>query len=217
MLKELIAPFIQQTNFPAGWYWYQFFFGGHQEKIETLSNYFQDNKKIIEVGCSVGNISHVFEKFKNVEYLGIDLDKNVVRYAKKHFAKKNFNFEVIDFKKINKKYDYVLFSGLFHHIDDDLVVDYMSHAKKLLTHNGKIVVYDPVFGDNDPLFYRLFEKYLEVGKWVRRPEPLKRLILKAGGLKIEFEEEKLLSTFFKFPVVGRMRLYILKVEGEAPS
>ena len=62
--------------------------------MKSLSNCFQDNKKIIEVGCSVGNISDVFEQFKNVEYLGIDLDKNAIKYAKKYFAKKNFNFEV---------------------------------------------------------------------------------------------------------------------------
>ena len=212
LIKRLFSPFIQQTNFPTGWYWYQFFFGGHQDKIKIISKYFDENTEILEVGCSVGNITHAFKEFKNIEYLGIDIDENAINYAKKHFAKKNINFQKINFKDINRKFDCILFSSLFHHIDDESVIDFLQHAKQILKNDGKIIVFDPLLKDNDHFFITFFNKYLEVGKWVRRVEHLKKLLLGKGELKIIHEDERLLSTFFRFPVIERFGLFILQIK-----
>ena len=83
---------------------------------KEYSKYFiKENSYIYDIGCSTGkfinNLSSLYSQ-KNTKFIGIDIEKNMIKYAKKNFNKKNINFLNRDITKYKfKKSD--LYISLF--------------------------------------------------------------------------------------------------------
>ncbi len=131
--------------------------------IEKIFKKYSDIKvkKILDVGC--GTCEHAIELAKRGYYvLGIDIDKNVLEYAKQKYKNKNFEVKLLDERnvgKLNKKFDAAisLSFSLAYLIN---VEDFKKHIigiKKVLK-KGSIYVVEMPFAKE---FLSFDKKYLD--------------------------------------------------------
>lgn len=82
-----------------------------------ISEFNLENKSILELGCGFGDINKILQKrYKKYEYFGIDLVEEFINVAKNFYNNDSIIFECGDFlnRKLKKKYDYVIESGIFN-------------------------------------------------------------------------------------------------------
>ncbi len=89
---------------------------------------FSKNANILIAGCGTGQHAiTTASKYKNSKILAIDLSYNSLAYAKRKAEELNFtniNFiqgDLLDLKKLNKKFDIIESVGVLHHMSDPLV------------------------------------------------------------------------------------------------
>lgn len=207
-------PFLSQHNFPQLWLFMQKTIGGNQAKQQLAIRHFQNESKILEIGCSVGNIAEIFTKYQNITYTGIDIDTKALEVAQKIYKSfKNFSFKQISLSELAKqeeKFDYMLFSGILHHVNDDELTKLISDAMKLVNCSGKIIISEPeAVRPSDNRLFKLFYN-LEQGQFLRSRAELERLIL-ATGIQIDSSEDHLIYPgILKNIYVARFNLLSLK-------
>jgi len=89
-------------------------------------------KKILEIGCSSGYGWRYLKDIPNIEYLGIDIDKDVIEFAKENFGD---NFKVADINTFNfEQYDTIIAFEVLEHLDNgkELAQKLKQHCKCLL-------------------------------------------------------------------------------------
>ncbi len=79
--------------------------------------------KILDFGCATGNLYKVFKKmFKNIEYTGIDIEKEMIKNAVKIFKKDNkVKFILSKKKKLpfkNNYFDFTFCTSVLHHVKE---------------------------------------------------------------------------------------------------
>jgi ubiquinone/menaquinone biosynthesis C-methylase UbiE len=75
----------------------------------------RNNDSILDVGCGFGDLFGFFNKKKmDIKYTGVDINPNLIDIGKKVYP--SANFSVMDFEQedIDKKFDWVLASGIFN-------------------------------------------------------------------------------------------------------
>lgn len=190
-------PYLTQSRFPTAWRIFQYLIGGTIDKRSFALQCYNNEKRVLEVGCSLGNVSKAFTKFADITFTGLDIDPVVIQYAKRTFAKhSNFNFicdDLRNFASTGRVFDLVIFPGILHHIDDQLALELLNASSSLLAPQAKLVVIDPLVPEKtDPLFHSVFLK-LEQGEYLRKHEEMKSLLKKIDGMKILRDEKKLMG------------------------
>jgi len=106
-------------------------------------NKITDNSKIIDVGCSNGELLfNIKKEFKNCHLTGVDVDKNLIKKAKTMcsktiiFKNKNINQDNLNIGK----YDLVIFSGILSIFSNGNKI--LKNLLKLTKKNGEIYIFD---------------------------------------------------------------------------
>ena len=101
-----------------------------------LNNIDPKNKKVLEVACGTGTFIDLFKKLKVSSYEGMDLSKEMIKYAKINHPNTNFyNSSLEDFyKKHKNEYDIIISASFLHHLHD--LEDGLKQIKSMLTKNG---------------------------------------------------------------------------------
>lgn len=176
---------------------------------------YRGQKRILEVGCSLGNIAKVFLKIPDIDYTGVDIDPVVIRYAQKQFVSyANFRFycgDLWDFaKQSDEQFDYILFAGILHHVDDAMCRRLVDAARYLISRNGTLVVVDPLIPEPDDTWLMKWFMNLEQGKYVRRGGDMFKLLSSVPGFQCEVAEIHYVgATVFSLPICARFGLYVL--------
>ena len=89
---------------------------------------FSKNVEILIAGCGTGQHAiTTASKYKNAEIFALDLSFNSLAYAKRKAEElncKNINFiqgDLLDIRKLNKKFDIIESVGVLHHMADPLI------------------------------------------------------------------------------------------------
>ena len=89
---------------------------------------FSQNTEILIAGCGTGQHAiTTASKYKNAKILALDLSFNSLAYAKRKADElkfTNINFlqgDLLDLKKLNKKFDIIESVGVLHHMNDPLI------------------------------------------------------------------------------------------------
>ena len=170
--------------------------------------------RILEVGCSVGNVAWGLDQGRDFSYTGVDVDPVVIAYAQRTFAKHpNYRFICRDLASLPPDYgrfDCILFSGVCHHVDDHSCAQLLRAGASLLDEGGIIVVIDPLLPrSTDPPLVRHFIR-IDQGSFVRSGPQLTGILTSVRGLRIEHAEETYVTaTPLRWPRVGRFGAYVL--------
>ena len=77
-----------------------------KKAISVIKDYLQDTKQcnVLDIGCSTGIMTNVYsEHFDKI--IGIDIDKEAIKYASENFKNKNLTFITASFNDINIEKD----------------------------------------------------------------------------------------------------------------
>ena len=206
--------FLTQSRFPRLWELFQYWAGASVGKRKmAISHLEKRHKRVLEVGCSVGNVGKVFFDLPGVHYTGIDIDPVVIARAKKKFvAKKNVEFlceDLTKFAQTGREFDYILFAGMLHHCDDATCAALLAAGCRLAGREGEIIVSEPFLPEpKDTLYMRLAAK-LERGEFVRKKEELVALIYGLAFLEVEelTVHAVALTPFFARPVAAHFGVF----------
>lgn len=96
-----------------------------------------NGSRVLDVGCSSGNFGEFLTKEKKCEVIGVDLDKEDVRRAKKVLKSAYvMNIEKDDFSKLGK-FDRIIFADVLEHLQDPVAS--LVKVKKLLKPGGQVL------------------------------------------------------------------------------
>jgi 2-polyprenyl-3-methyl-5-hydroxy-6-metoxy-1,4-benzoquinol methylase len=207
--------FITQTRFPKLWLFMQMTIGGCMDKRAMALFHYNNEKTILEIGCSVGNVSEAFIGFDKIEFTGIDIDDKALQYAKSRFsARHNFKFLNISLEEMaasGNQYEYILFAGILHHVDNQNAMKLLSDSMKCLSKNGKIIISEPEKPRvDDSKVIHLFMQFFEQGSYLRTKKELEKLVFDSG-IKLESSKDRMVSSgILKKPYVARFNLLLGK-------
>lgn len=138
--------------------------------LKTL-NIQRSRLSILDIGCGNGRFLSFLKKnlSSEVEYLGIDSDKELLQQAKVTYP--NHNFENIDIVEalvedklsnhIKNKYDLIVAMGVLHHIpSQELRKTFFEQVRSLLKPKGILIVSIWKFLENE----KFKQKLIPVGK-----------------------------------------------------
>lgn len=78
-----------------------------------------NDSKVCDFGCGFGDFHSFLTKFSNVNYLGVDINKNLIEIGRLKFPEASFWIGDILENEFNEKFDFTFSSGVFNHILDD--------------------------------------------------------------------------------------------------
>lgn len=96
--------------------WYK---GKQDLRFDILtSQLILNNKSILDIGCGFGDLNKTLkQKADNYEYLGIDINENLIKIGKEKYKGKNIKFMTCEFLEENfdEKFDFIIESGIFNY------------------------------------------------------------------------------------------------------
>ena len=211
--------FLTQSRFPFLWKVFQYTVGGTIDKQKLYRSMVREPKSLLEVGCSVGNTAPIFIDMPGVQYVGIDVDPAVIEHAQRTFrGVANATFVCDDLRAYAAdeqnaaKFDHILFAGMCHHIDDELCLDLIRSAQKLLTQDGVVIILDPLRPrTEDTWMLRTYMRWLEQGQFLRADEEMLSLIERMPEYRLESNATQFVgampNSWFK---VARFGMYVCR-------
>lgn len=131
--------------------------------------------KVLDLGSGLGNLAPLFSP-KN--YLGVELDPQLVDLAKKDCLKYNFVRGDIATFSNNQRYDLVIVIGVLHHINDQQLDRALNVIGKHLKKDGRAIILEaipPIYKWNLP---GRFIRSLDQGNFIRSYDDYKQKISK---------------------------------------
>jgi ubiquinone/menaquinone biosynthesis C-methylase UbiE len=128
---------------------------------------------ILDVPCGTGILINCC---KPSFYVGADIDINRVMDACRRNPHEDFivsDASNLAFK--NEKFDRILASGLFHHVNDSTSLKILSEFKRVLSVNGKLIVFEAIWPRNRFNLIGLVGRKLDQGKYVRNVDEYEHL------------------------------------------
>jgi SAM-dependent methyltransferase len=133
------APFVEQKFAPI-----------------LAKNDFRQIGRVLDVACGPGtNTGH----FAHVEYLGIDVNEEYVRDAKKKWGRDFVAVDARDLDRVCKQgFDFILINSFLHHLNNKDVSDVLESLHAKLTSDGYIHILELVLPE-PPSIARLLARW----------------------------------------------------------
>jgi len=204
------------TLHPRIWLILQLAMGGTYDKRRLAIKHYANQRRVLEIGCAVGNVSMAFRRFPNIIFVGVDLNPNAIAVARSMFRDDpRFKFVAGTAQSLigrEEPFDLVLLAGVLHHVDDDAAVELIDTAAQLLSPAGILIISEPEPARAwDPWLVRFYGR-IERGKWVRGRDELIALTRSSRArLVVSDSEESFITPFiFKWPNCVRFALIKLQ-------
>ncbi|MDZ7764971.1 MAG: class I SAM-dependent methyltransferase [Melioribacteraceae bacterium] len=117
----------------------------HVGRYKFASNYIKPNTVILDIACGVGYGSNLIaSKVSDARVVGVDIDKDAIAYAEKHYAHENVEFIIDDAHKPNlpeNDFDYVIsFETLEHLPNPD---SFIASINRVIKKDGLFIFSSP--------------------------------------------------------------------------
>lgn len=99
------------------------------------------NIKILDIGCGTGQlIKEISEKYKDINYLGIDVAQNMIAEAEKENKCKNVLFKVCPIEEFQtpEKFDVIICTHAFPYFPEKEKM--LKKISSLCSENGKVII-----------------------------------------------------------------------------
>lgn len=192
MKASILASLFSQEASPRAWLLAQNLIGGTPDKRRILKAHCQGKMRVVEVGCSVGNIARALIDEPVVEYLGLDVDEGALTYARRWYQDTpQFNFStqtLQDVAKSGRKFDLICLTGVLHHVDRPVAEAMFAGAREVAAEGATLLVFDPIpLRPTDGVVYKVIHA-LEQGEYLRDLEMLVNMA-RTAGFEISHSEE----------------------------
>lgn len=165
-------------NSPSIFLFFQKLIGAHRIKLLIIKNInFKPNTRVLDVGCGFGNLLEYLPK--DINYLGVDMNKAYISYAKRKYGSRG-RFICEDVSKLSlkkEKFDVIIISSLLHHLSDKEVEKLFKSLMPFLKQNTNVISADGVYLKNQSSASK-FVLNQDRGKYVRSREDYLLLIKK---------------------------------------
>lgn len=212
--------FLNQSRFPHLWLLMQKMIGGNACKQAMATEHYRGQRRVLEIGCSVGNISAAFRSFPNITFTGIDIDRHAINLAKRRFRNNpSFKFSLSSLEELSQRgetFDYVLIAGMLHHVDDRTAAQLLRNVVNCtVSDDGCIVIFEPERPrPSDGWFFHFFCTIFEQGAFLRSRTDLLNLVGRAG-IVLESAEDRMVSPgIVARPYVARFNLLVGRPVGK---
>jgi len=135
----------------------------------------QKNDYVLDFGCGAGFFCSLFSKKK---YLGVEINTNFVKTAKKKYKK--YNFKILNKNCLNgyrNKITVVFINNVIHHLSNEQIDDMFIFFKKKLKPKTKFFIIEPEF----PRFFfslQFFMHALDIGNNIMTKNEYLKIIKK---------------------------------------
>ena len=139
--------------------------------IEIMRPYVKG--RLLDIGCGTGLYSL---GFNCDDYVGIDINKNFISYARKQYSKK---FIVMDATKLtfaNDTFDSIVSIALFHHICNRDARKVFEEMQRVCKPGGYISLLDITYPSNKFNFIGSFLCKIDRGRYVRTLEETREIL-----------------------------------------
>ena len=100
----------------------------------------EDGQRILDIGCGWGGMALYLAQHAKVEVLGVTLSAEQHRAAVKRAEQLNLTdrvrFKLLDYRKVNKRYDRIVSVGMFEHVGVARYDEFFGKIFNLLNHDG---------------------------------------------------------------------------------
>jgi ubiquinone/menaquinone biosynthesis C-methylase UbiE len=122
--------------------------GEHFERIGQLERELliqwglERDSYLIDVGCGSGRLASALTDFLQGSYLGIDVSKELLEFARRLVPVPSWRFELAEgltIPEANERADMVCFFSVFTHLLHEASFLYLQEAKRVVKAGGKII------------------------------------------------------------------------------
>jgi ubiquinone/menaquinone biosynthesis C-methylase UbiE len=158
-------------------YFYSLFCKDFEQKLfmksmKSMKYKIPIESKILDFGCGPGIMSDFF----GTNYIGIDIDKTRINYAKQKYPNKKFiltnpNNYLLPFS--DDYFDIILFNDTLHHLSNYTISKLLPEISRILKKDGLIIVREPKKDTN--IFTYFITELFENGDYVRTSYEYKQI------------------------------------------
>ena len=178
MLNKIINKIFQNTAIFD--YFRRFVHSNYKKEKNILTKELNLNKSTLDFGCGIGQYSTLFKN-----YLGIDIEEDNIKYAKKNYNRKFLKIESLKDIK-NKRFDQIFTIMTFHHITSNETKEIFNDFHKILKKNGKVVIIDHVDVKSQSNLLGKFMLSMDRGKYPKNIKILQDLFGNKFNIKKEY-------------------------------
>ena len=118
------------------------------EIIDFVVKNIPQNGSVLDLLCGTGYLVGEIQKRRpDIQYIGIDLEKEFINYARELYPKIDFQVHDAFTWKTNQKFDGVLCTGGLHHLSYDKQKKFVYKISSLVKNSGFTIVADPYIDD----------------------------------------------------------------------
>jgi ubiquinone/menaquinone biosynthesis C-methylase UbiE len=174
MISRLLA-------IPGIFQWQQKTFNNYNNIKMEFSDYLKTGPlNILDIGCSTGFCGQAVFDMNRDSYIGIDITPEYIEYARRTYRKGKYM--VMDGRKLefeNNTFDIVIFAGVVHHMDNEIISDCLAQVRRVLKPEGHVFLAEPILTPNE-LISNIFLS-IDRGKYIRESSQYLDLL---SGFKI---------------------------------
>lgn len=119
--------------------------GAHRGRTSFVADFVKpaSGMKVLDVGCGPAEI---LDYLPAVDYWGFDISEKYIAHAVKKYSDRGRFFPrllAMDDLATMPKFDVVLATGVLHHMDDTVAIEFLRLAHEALKPGGRLVTIDP--------------------------------------------------------------------------
>ena len=149
------------------------------------------NLKVLDIGSGWGTLALEIAKQSKCEVLGITLSENQLEYSRNKANELNLEnqvrFELVDYRKLNEKFDRVVSVGMLEHVGKKFYNKYFNSVSKFLNEDGVALIHTigSVMTPRDP--HPWISKYIFPGGYTPSLSELAKPIEKSNLIIADME------------------------------
>lgn len=101
--------------------------------------------QVLDIGCGWGGLAMYLARIANVEVLGVTLSKEQLALAKQRAKAAGLDsrvrFELLDYRKLNQKFDRIVSVGMFEHVGVAHYGEFFSKINELMSDDGIMLLH----------------------------------------------------------------------------
>ena len=151
----------------------------------------KNNLKVLDIGSGWGTLALEIAKQSKCEVLGITLSENQLEYSRNKAKELNLEnqvrFELVDYRKLNEKFDRVVSVGMLEHVGKKFYNKYFNSVSKFLNEDGVALIHTigSVMTPRDP--HPWISKYIFPGGYTPSLSELAKPIEKSNLIIADME------------------------------